>query len=393
MSTGAADELRQRFLAGMSHAPCTVNVVTTDGPSGRFGVTVSAMSSISADAGKPALLVCVNALSASAQPIIDNGVFCVNVLRDNQAYIADCFAGRSKPVDGDKFSCARWTTQRTGAPRLVNLLVAFDCRLISSQKVGTHFVFIGAVEDIHQDEPGSALIYANRTYGAAMRFVTDRAPAGEVTDVLKVGAFHTFAPYVVPEILERLSASGQHCECRLVEGDQRYLVESLRCGDIDIGLIYDWDLGTDIALEKLAGQRPYVLLAQSDPLAGRASLSLGELADQPLILLNASPSADFFLSLFHERGISPNIRLRSASFEMVRGLVASGLGYSILVTKPASSMSYDGRPLTTRPICDDIAPTYMSIAYRSDWRPSPTAEAFMATCRNVVRSLAPAPDE
>ena len=42
-------ELRQRFLSGMSHAACTVNVVTTDGPAGRAGVTVSAMSSVSAD--------------------------------------------------------------------------------------------------------------------------------------------------------------------------------------------------------------------------------------------------------------------------------------------------------------------------------------------------------
>ena len=42
-------DLRQRFLAGMSQAACTVNVVTTDGPAGRFGLTISAMASVSAD--------------------------------------------------------------------------------------------------------------------------------------------------------------------------------------------------------------------------------------------------------------------------------------------------------------------------------------------------------
>ena len=51
-------ELRQRFLTGMSNAACTVSVVTTDGPAGRFGVTVSAMASVSADTPKPTLLVC-----------------------------------------------------------------------------------------------------------------------------------------------------------------------------------------------------------------------------------------------------------------------------------------------------------------------------------------------
>ena len=42
-----------RFLLGMSHAACTVNVVTTDGVAGRHGVTVSAMVSVSADTPQP----------------------------------------------------------------------------------------------------------------------------------------------------------------------------------------------------------------------------------------------------------------------------------------------------------------------------------------------------
>jgi hypothetical protein len=44
---------------GMSHAACTVNVVTTDGAAGRHGVTVSAMVSVSADTPQPTLLVCI----------------------------------------------------------------------------------------------------------------------------------------------------------------------------------------------------------------------------------------------------------------------------------------------------------------------------------------------
>lgn len=49
-------DLRARFLGGMAAAACTVNVVTTDGAAGRFGVTVSAMASVSADTERPTLL-------------------------------------------------------------------------------------------------------------------------------------------------------------------------------------------------------------------------------------------------------------------------------------------------------------------------------------------------
>ena len=94
MEASAGPALRRNFLAAMSHAACTVSVVTTDGPAGRAGVTVSAMASVSADTPQPTLLVCVHHLSHAAEAILGNAAFCVNVLRDDQSDISDHFAGR-----------------------------------------------------------------------------------------------------------------------------------------------------------------------------------------------------------------------------------------------------------------------------------------------------------
>jgi flavin reductase len=156
--------LRSDFLEAMSRAACTVSVVTTDGPQGRAGVTVSALASVSAEA--PSLLVCVHHMSPAAAAVLANGVFCVNLLRDDQSAIADTFAGRLKTADGDKFSCAEWAGFSTGAPRVVDPLAAFDCRLSDSARVGTHHVFFGEVTDIFLAAAGRPLIYANRRYGA-----------------------------------------------------------------------------------------------------------------------------------------------------------------------------------------------------------------------------------
>jgi flavin reductase (DIM6/NTAB) family NADH-FMN oxidoreductase RutF len=157
--------LRQRFLNGMSHAACTVNVVTTDGPAGRHGVTVSAMVSVSADTPQPTLLVCVHHKSPVAAAVLENGAFCVNVLREDQSHISESFAGRTAARGDSKFECSRWTTQVTGAPRVVDALVAFDCRVIASERVGSHFVVFGSVQDIFIAGGGAPLIYANRAYG------------------------------------------------------------------------------------------------------------------------------------------------------------------------------------------------------------------------------------
>lgn len=48
--------LRDRFVQGMALSAATVNVVTTAGHAGRSGVTVSAMTSVSADGEAPTLL-------------------------------------------------------------------------------------------------------------------------------------------------------------------------------------------------------------------------------------------------------------------------------------------------------------------------------------------------
>jgi len=158
-------DLRRDFLQAMSLAASTVVVVTTDGPAGRAGVTVSAMSSVSADGPAPTLLVCVHHLSPAAAAILANGVFCVNVLRDDQSAVSDTFAGRSPSPGGDKFAATAWAPGPVGAPRLAGALAWFDCRLAAGERVGTHHVLIGAAAAIDTAGPGAPLLYANRGYG------------------------------------------------------------------------------------------------------------------------------------------------------------------------------------------------------------------------------------
>jgi flavin reductase len=165
-------DIRAQFIDGMSCASFCVNVVTTDGPAGRAGVTVSAMSSVSADGGNPTMLVCIHHQSRTAAALLENRAFCVNVLRDDQSGIADRFGGRVSGADTDKFSDAIWVEGQTRAPRLANPVVAFDCRLLSAERIGTHFVFIGAVESVTKGS-GTALVYADRAYGRTQRIAPD----------------------------------------------------------------------------------------------------------------------------------------------------------------------------------------------------------------------------
>jgi flavin reductase (DIM6/NTAB) family NADH-FMN oxidoreductase RutF len=380
--------LRQRFLLGMSQAAATVNVVTTDGAAGRHGVTVSAMVSVSADTPQPTLLVCIHQKSAVAEALLRNGVFCVNVLRDDQAHISDNFAGRSGVRGEAKFDCAEWTTQVTGAPRVVDSLVAFDCKVTASDRVGSHFVVFGSVQDIFVAGGGTPLIYANRAYAVPRRF-HQRSAARTSSDALSLslGCYQVFAPYVVPALVGRLTKLHPDISLTLLEADQEHLIASLRRNDMEVALLYDFDLGADLEVTPLAALKPYVLLPDGHPLGAGASVALEQLVQEPLVLLDLEPSREYFLSLFREVGLEPLIGYRTKSLEMLRGFVGHGLGYSILATKPANNMSYDGRALIARPLSNSVKSSRLVLATLAGRTQSPIAQEFAAHCRSFFGGI------
>lgn len=381
--------MRDAFLAGMSHAASTVNVVTTDGTAGRAGVTVSAMSSVSADTPRPTLLVCIHHESPTTAILIENGCFCLNLLRDDQSYIADTFAGRFRDQVDDKFDCAEWMAMATGAPRVVDPLVGFDCRVVSSDRVGTHHVIIGEVIEVYRAQRGSPLIYANRSYGATSPIErTESIHAGRKASQrrLTLGSFHTFGPHFLPALLAALAEEGDSPDIRLVEGDQRRVQESLIAGETELALLYDFDLPESLDFDVLTSLTPYVLLDANHKLARQDIVHLQDLDGAPMVLLDAPPSRNYFLGLFDGSGVKPHVAYRSTSFEMVRGLVGQGLGYSLLATKPVGDVSYDGSALVARPLATDTAPSRLVLAYQRHRGHSPMAELFRQICKRTFCS-------
>lgn len=150
----------QAFRNGMARLSAAVHVVTTDGPAGRAGLT---MSSVCPVTDSPAtLLICVNR-QASLHPVLSaNRVFCVNTLEADQQGVSARFAGGLPPPE--RFLGAEWTTLATGAPVLLGALVAFDCRLVDCHEVGTHSVFYAEVEAIAGPLEGQSLVWLDRGY-------------------------------------------------------------------------------------------------------------------------------------------------------------------------------------------------------------------------------------
>ncbi|WP_244486530.1 flavin reductase [Aureimonas sp. Leaf324] len=155
---------RAAFREAMSHFAAAVSLVTTDGPAGRRGVTVTSVCSVSDDPAT--LLVCLNRTSAANARFAENGVFAVNVLADRSEPVARAFAGEGKLDLDQRFASGRWTTLETGAPILEDSIVSFDCRILESRTVATHQVTIGQVVGLSVPRAGHSLLYRARRYHA-----------------------------------------------------------------------------------------------------------------------------------------------------------------------------------------------------------------------------------
>jgi len=143
-----------RFASGVS-------IVTARHEGALLGTTASAVSSVSLQ--PPMLLVCLNQQSATARAITTTRRFAVNILGEQQVGLARRFAASTS----DRFNGIGIAPRDRGAPLLGDALAALECQLVNEFHGGTHFIFLGEVEQASVAD-GMPLVYFRGNFG---RFV------------------------------------------------------------------------------------------------------------------------------------------------------------------------------------------------------------------------------
>ena len=221
-------------------------------------------------------------------------------------------------------------------------------------------------------------------------FQRDTSNAGElVAGELTMGSFMTIAPAYAPKLIAGFQKLYPQARLRLEDGVQDELVAGLRNGRFDLALLYKLDLPDDLKVTELASVTPYVLLNASHRLARQKRVSLHDLSDDPLVLLDVLPSRTYFTRLLESNGIQPKVSFVSPSLELVRGLVGQGLGYSLLITRPFGDHAYDGEALAIRPIVEDVEDGVIAMAALKNLRPTRLISTFEEFCVSFFRQIHP----
>jgi DNA-binding transcriptional LysR family regulator len=203
---------------------------------------------------------------------------------------------------------------------------------------------------------------------------------------LNIGCLVTVAPFLIPPLLGTFAAAYPRLQIRWREGNHESLVDGLEVGVLDIAILYDFDIPSSLHCTPLRAMPLQVVLHADHRLARRATLSLLDLVDEPLILLDLPKSRDYFLSIFGDLGVTPRIAHRTTSFEMLRSLVANGLGYSLLNFCPPLDFPHHGA-IVSRPLAEVSKRAQLVLARLHRYRAPAIIDEFTRRAKDLSAAL------
>jgi len=212
-----------------------------------------------------------------------------------------------------------------------------------------------------------------------------RVRAGDV-GLLRIGFTPSAPHHVLPAIMRAFRRSHPDVDCRLSETGSDEQLERLLSGDLDVGILRPPAAPTPRLVCRRFLDEPFVaVLPRDHRLAARRTVALTQLAGEPFVLIArrvVRAVHDQILAACGAAGFTPTVVQESTHIHSVAGLVASGLGVSIL---PASAASLGFHDVVCRPLRGAALTTVMAVA-TLDPPSTPAASAFVnAVIKTIAR--------
>lgn len=146
--------VRARYFREVMGEFATGVVIVTATAGGRpVGMTCQTFSSVSLD---PPLVCFLPAHTSRSWPLMrEAGHFCINVLAEDQAPVADVFASKG----ADKFAGVAWRPAESGAPIIDGSMAYVDCTLEAVHAAGDHDIVVGRVRALSTLRDAGPLLY------------------------------------------------------------------------------------------------------------------------------------------------------------------------------------------------------------------------------------------
>ena len=224
------------------------------------------------------------------------------------------------------------------------------------------------------------------THATELRDALDSTVSGPSAPV-QLGSLTTVAPLLVPRLIRRFTLTNARVPVELHTAAQDGLIAKLIDGSIHVAVTYDLAIGSTVTFEPLVDARPWVMLPARHRFAHRASLTLDELRDEPLVALDLPLSREYFQSMFLAHGLPYRPAYRVSEMEMARTFVGNGLGWSLVNLRPPGRSTIDGSRLAYVPLASGHPLLRLGLATARGRRFPASVESFIATARRELIAI------
>ena len=195
--------------------------------------------------------------------------------------------------------------------------------------------------------------------------------------VLRLGTTKTYALSYMPFFISRFRQSYPHIKIHLDEGSSLQMANSLLDLQNEIVIVAKVEDNHQIGFFPFCQEEIVVILSIDHHLAQRESITMAELAKEPIIMKECgSGTRKAVDEAFASKGLAPNILMETNNTDFIKQLGMRGDGISFLV-RAAISKELAEKKLVTIPIEDCKILTDVNIAYLKNQHLSTPARAFL----------------
>jgi LysR family transcriptional regulator, transcription activator of glutamate synthase operon len=208
-----------------------------------------------------------------------------------------------------------------------------------------------------------------------------REHVGMVSSRVRFGSSGIVFAHLLPPILASFLQSYPKIHLELIEREDSLLEEAVANGEIDCAIVTSWGSPRASVL-RLLTEEIFLVVSQNHRLAGRSSVSLSELANEPLLLPSLTLNmANFLTDACRRAGFEPRVPYRVNYLELSKVYVRQGMGVSLLPKMGLDPGSLDG--LVVIPFTEKLTRD-LNLIYSGEHPLSAAARAFTIHLRTSL---------
>ena len=239
-----------------------------------------------------------------------------------------------------------------------------------------------AGKSVHLTPAGKVLLeYARQMLSLrdeSLRSVADQnaTPRG----ILAIGVNEATCLYVLPDVFAEYHRRFPSVQISIYRNFSRKVLEKVEDGSVDVGIVTLPVKSPSLRTHSIFRDRLMLMASPSNPLARHKNVTIGEIAQQPLILPKTGFTRQLFDKQFRPHRGQLRITMELPSVGMIKRFVAAGLGVSLVSESFATDEVRAGQ-VKLIPISGVELWRELGIVYRRDRTLPRAAAAFVALLR------------